>query len=202
VSARELSTDAPYALAIGPFGSNLKVSDYRDSGVPLVFVRNIRTEEFGGASTKFVSHRKAVELRAHRVHAGDLLVTKMGDPPGDCAIYPSRAPAAIITSDCIRFAVDSALARPDYVAALFLTAGVKRQIGERTKGVAQKKINLKTFKTIQFPLPDLQRQEAIVARLNDIREAQHALDQTLQTMEAQGSRLQRSVLRAAFHGRL
>lgn len=201
-SAEDLSTDVPYALAIGPFGSNLKVSDYSDSGIPLVFVRNIRAEEFGGTSAKFVSHEKAAELRAHRVQAGDLLVTKMGNPPGDCAVYPLSAPDAIITSDCIRFAVDRARARPDYVAALFLTAKVKRQIRERTKGVAQKKVSLMTFKTIQFPLPDLKRQDAIVARLNDVREAQGALDQTLRDAAAQGSRLERSVVRAAFLGML
>ncbi len=83
----EVTAADPYALSIGPFGSNLKVSDYRSNGVPLVFVRNIRSRSFGGPDTKFVSKDKAAELAAHRADPGDVLITKMGDPPGDAAIY-------------------------------------------------------------------------------------------------------------------
>jgi type I restriction enzyme S subunit len=82
----EIKTRERYSLAIGPFGSNLKVKDYRPTGVPLVFVKEIRTRNFGGPGTKFIAEEKAVELAAHTVAGGDLLITKMGDPPGDTAI--------------------------------------------------------------------------------------------------------------------
>lgn len=90
------------ALTIGPFGSSLLKSDYTDEGVPLVFVRDIRSESFGGPETRFVSPKKAEELVSHTVQAGDLLITKMGDPPGDTSIYPEGRPPAIITADCIK----------------------------------------------------------------------------------------------------
>ena len=44
----DLAADTPHALCIGPFGSDLKVSDYTPLGVPLVFVRHIRSECFDG----------------------------------------------------------------------------------------------------------------------------------------------------------
>jgi type I restriction enzyme S subunit len=87
------------AMAIGPFGSNLKVSDYRDAGVPLVFVRDIRRGRFGGEGTKFVTETKAQSLASHVARSGDVVVTKMGDPPGDAAVY--TGPDAVITADCI-----------------------------------------------------------------------------------------------------
>jgi type I restriction enzyme S subunit len=71
--AEELRTNERHAFAIGPFGSNLKVSDYTAEGVPLVFVRDVRSKLFGGAGTKFVSSRKAEELHAHSISGGDLL---------------------------------------------------------------------------------------------------------------------------------
>ncbi len=107
-TAEDLASDEDYALAIGPFGSNLKVSDYTESGVPLVFVRNIRAETFDGPGSKFVSHEKAIELRAHWVRAGEILITKMGDPPGDSALYKSSAPYGVITADCIKWRIDPA----------------------------------------------------------------------------------------------
>lgn len=42
MSVHELKAQNRYALAIGPFGSSLTVKDYKGSGVPLVFVREIR----------------------------------------------------------------------------------------------------------------------------------------------------------------
>ncbi|MCW5600278.1 restriction endonuclease subunit S [Nitrosomonas sp.] len=108
-SPEQLSAGKQYSLAIGPFGSRLKVSDYTGTGVPLVFVRNIRTKSFGDSDTVFVSEEKADELRAHQVEAGGLLVTKMGDPPGDVCIYPANRPTAIITADCIKLRLSSNL---------------------------------------------------------------------------------------------
>jgi type I restriction enzyme S subunit len=97
----ELTGGVRANVTIGPFGSSLKVSDYRDSGVPLVFVRNIRSKRFGGEGAKFVAPEKARELQSHEVIPGDVLITKMGDPPGDSAVYRGQS-AAIITADCIR----------------------------------------------------------------------------------------------------
>jgi type I restriction enzyme S subunit len=141
-SPEQLSAGEPYSLAIGPFGSSLKVSDYSDEGVPLVFVRNIRSASFGGPDTIYVSPAKAAELKAHRVAAGDLLITKMGDPPGDVCIYPSNRPSAVITADCIKLRVASAGPSAQFVAYVIESELVHKQILGITKGVAQLKVSL------------------------------------------------------------
>ena len=71
-SVDQLSSSEANALCIGPFGSNLKVEDYRDEGVPLVFVRHIRAKDFTGQNLRFVDEKKAEELSSHRVYPGDL----------------------------------------------------------------------------------------------------------------------------------
>lgn len=70
-TVEQLASSDKYALAIGPFGSNLQVKDYRSEGVPLVFVRNIRSEVFNNIDTKYITPEKAEELRAHKVVGGD-----------------------------------------------------------------------------------------------------------------------------------
>jgi type I restriction enzyme, S subunit len=80
----------------------LKISDYRTEGVPLVFVRHIRACNFLDLDPKFITKTKAEELSAHTARGGDLLITKMGDPPGHACLYPAQAPDAIITADCIK----------------------------------------------------------------------------------------------------
>src|SRR5262245_44397267 len=103
VTPEAVAFDRPYALAIGPFGSNLKVSDYTNAGGALVFVRHIRAERFDSDESPFVSLGKAKQLAAHWVQGGDVLVTKMGEPPGDSALYPEHLKAAVITADCLKW---------------------------------------------------------------------------------------------------
>ena len=162
----DIKADSPNALAIGPFGSNLKVSDYRASGVPLVFVRNIRAKSFAAGDMKFVSQAKAESLRAHRVRKGDLLVTKMGEPPGDSAIYPLDE-EGIITADCIKLSAHPAI-NVRYLMYAVSSPIVKRQIVQITQGVAQRKVSLARFRRgVQIPLAPAAEQKRIVAAIDE-----------------------------------
>ena len=198
-STEEVTSGNPYSLAIGPFGSNLKVSDYKDRGVPLVFVRNVRSNTFSMDNTVFVSHEKANELKAHAAEPGDLLITKMGDPPGDSAIYPSGLPHSIITADVIRLNPSN---RFDVQYLLYATKSsfFRLQIQLATKGVAQKKVSLERFSKVHFPIPPYAEQVRIV---NEIDRRFSVLDQveaTVQTSLARCGLLRQAILKRAFRG--
>lgn len=201
-SPEQLSIGEPYSLAIGPFGSSLKVSDYTDCGVPLVFVRNIRAVSFGGADTVYISEDKAEQLRAHQVDAGDILVTKMGDPPGDVCIYPAHRPPAVITADCIKLRLSRDFTSMQFFAYAIESDLAHKQILGITKGVAQLKVSLGRFGSIGFPLPPLAEQHRIVAevdrRLTLLRATEAQVNANLQRAE----RLRQSILAQAFSGRL
>ena len=199
-SPSQLSSAARHALAIGPFGSNLKVSDYQDEGVPLVFVRNIRSEAYADG-TKFVSESKAKELGSHTVDPGDILVTKMGEPPGDSSIYPIGAPKAVITADCIKWRVAPDLSPKFFMYALRAET-TKRQIATRTRGVAQKKVSLERFRDLALPLPPLPEQRRIVARIEELFSRLAAGVAALRHAKAQLKRYRQSVLAAAVTGQL
>jgi type I restriction enzyme S subunit len=194
-----LTDGAKENIVIGPFGSNLKVSDYEDSGVPLVFVRNIRSGDF--ASTKYVSQQKAEELKSHSVTSGDLLITKMGEPPGDAAAY-REAEDGIVTADCIRLR-PSACWDVDYLAVAVNSTLVRRQIEAATRGVAQRKVSLARFREgVRIPVPPESLQGRVMREVNDrvskVRRLQEALDRAETWAEA----LRRSLFVEAFAGRL
>jgi len=201
-SPEQLSSFENYSLAIGPFGSNLKVSDYKESGVPLVFVRNIRSSQFSGVRTTYVTQEKAEELRAHSVSGGDILITKMGEPPGDAAIYPKSESDAVITADCIKVRLSLQLTHSRYFLHAIDSGMVRQQIINISSGVAQQKVSLGRFSSIAIPLPPLAEQERIVNELDeqlsaiDVVEAD--IDLNLQKAEA----LRQSILKKAFAGEL
>jgi len=201
-SPEQLSAAESYSFAIGPFGSNLKVSDYTDSGVPLVFVRNIRASRFGGDGTVFVSKTKAEELRAHSVSGGDVLITKVGAPPGDACLYPDAEPDAVITADCIKLRLSPLLPQKRFFVHTINSEVVKPQLQLITKGVAQMKVSLGRFSTLAIPLPPLAEQTRIVAeverRLSVVEELESVVTANLQ----RATRLRQSILQKAFTGEL
>ena len=202
VSVEQVVSDEPYALAIGPFGSNLVVSDYRSKGVPLIFVRNIRSKTYGGEAAKFVTAKKAEELKAHHVAPGDVLVTKMGDPPGDADVYPDGQPIAVITADCIKIRPQKELIDAHYLTAVINSPLGIRQIKPMTQGVAQKKVSLGRFSSFAVPLPPRAEQAEIMSvlgtALSAFKEQEAAITHSLHQAAAQ----RRNLLRAAFSGQL
>lgn len=198
----QLCLNERYALSIGPFGSNLKVSDYRDTGVPLVFVREIRARQFGGGGTKYVAHEKATELNAHSVRPGDLLITKMGDPPGDTAIYPLDRPLAIMTADVVCMRVDPHLVDARFVGFAIESPLGRERIGGITAGVAQQKISLERFRRMQIPVPPLSEQVEIARRVGDLLAAAARIERAVGLARERVNRATPSALAKAFRGEL
>jgi type I restriction enzyme S subunit len=198
-SIEQISSGLRYSLCIGPFGSNLKVSDYCEEGVPLIFVRNIRAENFSLEQATFVTHEKATELAAHKARPGDILITKMGDPPGDTAIYPEGFPEAVITADVIKLHVASTYSLR-FILYTLRSPLLRRQILSQTKGVAQKKVSLERFTRIAIPIPPFAEQERIT---DEVERRFSVLDQVEATVNASLRRcgqLRQAVLKRAFGG--
>ena len=202
VSPDEVAGDRDYSIGIGPFGSNLVRSDYRAEGVRLVFVRDIRRERFENHDARYVSPEKAKQLHQHMVHGGEVLITKMGEPPGDTALFPEGLPPAVITADCIKLAPHSKLALAQYLVFCIRSEIVRAQVLEITAGVAQQKVSLDRFRRIALPIPPVTEQHEIVRRIQtafawlDRITAEHANASRLLP------RLDQTILGKAFRGEL
>lgn len=161
----ELVVPGQLGSAIGPFGSNLMASDYRASGIPVIFVRDIQSGRFDWKSSVYVSRRKALELNAHRADPGDVLITKMGDPPGVATVHPGEFPSAVITADIIRIRPQEQLTVPEWLALYVNSSHVTRQIRGLAAGVTRQKLTLVDFRGVTVLLPTIQEQLLTVKRV-------------------------------------
>lgn len=200
-NCESIAAGEKHSLAIGPFGSDLKVTDYTEQGVPLIFVRNIRSSNYG-LEPKFVSEEKANQLHAHIVRAGDVLITKMGDPPGDADICPDSIRKAVITADCIKLRVNSEIINNKFVLYAIRAPFVQEQIRSQSKGVAQQKITLQIFKDLQIPIPPLLEQSMIVRQLDRYMELEMKSVMKIESILAGTVLLKQSILSKAFRGEL
>ena len=82
-AALEDATNSPKNdIVDGPFGSNLKSSEYIDAGVPIVRLQNVERFSFIDKNIKYISENKAKALPRHSYAPGDIVVTKLGSPLG------------------------------------------------------------------------------------------------------------------------
>ncbi len=188
----ELAEDSSRALVIGPFGSDLKTTDFTTAGVPVVFVRNVRPSGFTwcGSERRYVSSQKAKKLAAHRVKGGDLVVTKMGLPPCAAAAYPDGEIDGIVTADIIKLTLDEKKADRRFVAHYLNSPSAKREIARFTFGVTRPKVTLRDFKAMPVPLPPV----SVQRRIADILDKADAIRRKRQEAIA----LTESLLRSAF----
>src|SRR5262245_2823033 len=90
----------PGGLFDGPFGSNLKTSDYVNAGVRVVRLENIKHLEFDASKRTFISHPKYESLTKHRVGEGDIIFGSFVDGDVRVCVLPPLDTIAIAKADC------------------------------------------------------------------------------------------------------
>jgi type I restriction enzyme S subunit len=165
VSLGELSSE-PGMFVDGPFGSNLKASEYVAYGVPVARIQNVRPNRFDFTDQKFITKDKAEELTRHEYRPGDLLIAKMGDPPGDACVVPPEAGSGVIVADVVRFRGSRSEVDHQYVAYFLNSAEGREEFARHTRGSTLQRVNLSSMKEICIPLPHPGEQRRIAAILD------------------------------------
>jgi type I restriction enzyme S subunit len=88
-------------LQTGPFGTQLKASDYTDSGTPLINVRNIGYGAVRRDSIEHVPEEIVVRLAAHILHEGDIVFGRKGAVDRH-ALISRNEDSWMQGSDCLR----------------------------------------------------------------------------------------------------
>ena len=174
----------------GPFGSDLKASEYVASGVPIIRLQNIKPGLFIQKEIQFVSENKAKELSRHNYQPGDLVIAKLGDPCGVAAVVPKSTSPGIIVADVVRFRGDPSRVDHFFISYFLNSPAGRRQIDAMAKGTTRQRCNLSDLKSIKIDLPPIEEQKRIAAILNKA--------DSLLRKRQQAIRLAEDFLRASF----
>jgi type I restriction enzyme S subunit len=189
------------AIVDGPFGSNLKVSDYIDdeNGIPVLTTKNL---EYGYDKqiVRYISRDKFLELKRSEVKGGDILVAKIGSC-GKAAIYPENLQSAMIPANLLKMTV-----YPDinklYVFYFLNSRFFKKELENITTATAQPAFNVTKFRKLHLPLPPLPEQHQIVSEIERRLSVADLLEKVVEQSLKQAERLRQSILKRAFEGKL
>jgi type I restriction enzyme S subunit len=200
LTIEELASPEPRSIQSGPFGSNLRHSEFQASGKLVIGIDNVRDGEFSIGSNHRISDAKFDELAKYAARPGDVLITVMATI-GRVCVVPADIEPAIITKHVYRITVNREVAVPDYVAiALRGSREVRAQLMGSVQGQTRPGLNGGLIKKIRVPVPPLAYQQSVVAevdrRLSIARGVEAEVDANLQRAQA----LRQAVLARAFSG--
>lgn len=189
-------------MSTGPFGTMIKKSDHKATGVPMLGIENIGRGQFVDGNKIHVTAEKAEELKAFSLKAGDIIISRSGTVGEICAV-PERAEGSLLSTNLMRVSLDNTMIRSDYFIALFQSKGiVLDQIKELCKGSTRDFLNQTILKQIVFPVPSMEKQEEIVSIIEARMSVCDSIEQTVDTALQQAEAMRQSILKDAFEGRL
>jgi type I restriction enzyme S subunit len=139
-----------------------------------------------------------------KLHPGDVLLNEGQTPDllGRPAIYRGDPPETAFTNSLIRFKANHDVL-PEFALLVFrrhMRAGRFKRESRITTNIAH--LSAARLKPIEFPIPPIQEQERIVGVAAERLDAVKRLDAELAVASGHQSNLRRSLLAAAFSGRL
>ena len=158
------------AIVDGPFGSNLKNSDFVSSGIPVLQGINISGDKFVWRDVRYVSEQKAKEVFRSNAAPGDLLTVKIGSV-GFSALIEHLAghDFAIIPANLLRLRFKAGSADARFVYYVLTSNKGKRALKDLAGNTAQPAIGLSGFRKLSFLVPlDIKEQAAIATVLSDM----------------------------------
>ena len=181
--------DLAEKVAMGPFGSSIKVETFTPSGVPIISGQHLHGFRVNDdAKFNFISEEHAGRLRGANVQRGDVVFTHRGNI-GQVAYIPenSRYERYIVSQSQFYLRPRPSEAIPEYITAYFKTPQGRHDLLANTSQVGVPSIAkpVTYLRSVEIPVPPLSEQRAIahvLGTLDDKIELNRHMNETLEAM--------------------
>ena len=181
--------DIAEKVAMGPFGSSIKVETFVPEGVPIIsgqHLHGFRVDDAPGFN--FISADHAIRLANANVVCGDVVFTHAGNI-GQVAFVPenSKFDRYVISQRQFYLRCDQTKASPEFVTMYFKSHEGQHQLLANASQVGVPSIAqpVTYLRTIEIPLPPLSEQRAIahvLGTLDDKIELNRRMNETLEEL--------------------
>lgn len=185
----------------GPFGSNLKTSDYVPSGVRVVRLENLKNMWFDDSKQSFITNEKYELIASHTVFPTDLIMsTFISDSIKVCRL-PNYIEYAVNKADCVGIRLSDNI-NPDFVMFWLSSKEAYNRLSHQIHGATRPRVNTKQIKAIQIPSVKKEVQDKIVSVIQAKFSVCDNIEQTINIALQQAEAMRQSILKDAFEGRL
>jgi len=150
-SVARLEEIGEISIQTGPFGTQLKASEYTEMGTPVINVRNIGYRIEKDAALERIPERVVEKLKQHKLLAGDIVFGRKGAVDRHLIVKKKQS-GWVQGSDCIRIRLKSKNLDRDFLSYFFLTEGHKKWMeAQGAFGATMGSLNQGIIRRISFP---------------------------------------------------
>ena len=166
IAVSELVASGEVELKTGPFGTQLKASEYTERGTPVINVRNIGSGNIRADKLEFISPGTRDRLSSHLLRRGDIVFGRKGAVERHVFIRQEQD-GWFQGSDCLRLRFASRRVEPLFASYYFLTEGHQRwMMNQCSHGATMASLNQEILERIELPIPPLPVQGRIAGILS------------------------------------
>lgn len=199
------SEDLPLAELLTTGLANGKSVPTQEGGFPVLRLTALRDGRIDLAERKPGAWTRADASR-FLVERGDFLIARGNGSlrlVGRGGLVTEEPDAVAFPDTLIRARPDLSRIRPEFMTQVWNAHGVRRQIEKSARTTAGiYKVNQKDLAAVRVPVPSLEDQDRITAAVRESRDALSQLSVDVGRAITRSSALRRSLLGAAFSGRL
>lgn len=173
VKLSDLAEKQKGSMRTGPFGSDLKHSEFVNSGIAVIGIDNAVKNKFAWDQRRFITSEKYNKLKRYTLYPDDVVITIMGTT-GRSAVIPQNIPLAVNTKHLAAITLDRKKANPYFVSySIHSDPEITAQIKSKNRGAIMSGLNLGIIKNLEFKKPpiELQNQFAdILLKTGELKE--------------------------------
>lgn len=185
----------------GPFGSNLKTSDYVEQGIRVVRLENLKNAWFDDTKRSFVTREKYQTISSHTVYPDDLIMSTFISENIKICQLPKEVGFAVNKADCVGIRLKSGI-NPRFIMFYLASQEAYNLLVHQVHGATRPRVNTKQIKAMQVPVTKLCEQDATVTGIEEKMSICDSIEKTVDTALQQAEALRQSVLKKAFEGGL
>ena len=165
----DLVAPVEYAMADGPFGSNLKKADYTNQPeVRIVQLSNIGENGWKDDNVKYTTFDHLKLIRRSEVFPGNIVIAKMM-PAGRAILIPNKDKKYVLSSDAVKF-IPTDLLNKQFLLNAINSNVYRDQVNKKLQGTTRPRTSLKKLKNFVLPIPPIQEQKRILSKLSMLKQ--------------------------------
>ncbi|WP_419224715.1 restriction endonuclease subunit S [Acinetobacter sp. A2] len=166
ISIGSLIDSKEASLQTGPFGTQLKASEYVEFGTPVINVRNIGFGDIRADNLEYITDFKAEQLKNHILFKGDIVFGRKGAVERHSYIQDEQV-GWVQGSDCLRLRLNTQEVDSRFLSYYFKTQPHQDWMHALCAfGATMASLNQDIVRRILFPCPSIPVQRKIVAILS------------------------------------
>ena len=158
IEMQDLAEKKKGSMRTGPFGSDLKHSEFVDEGIAVIGIDNAVQNKFAWDERRFITKEKYQKLKRYTLYPDDVIITIMATT-GRSAVIPQDIPLSINTKHLASITLDRNKANPYFISySIHSNPLITKQIGQKNRGAIMAGLNLGIIKKLKLKYPPIKLQ--------------------------------------------